>query len=104
MKDALNVGTTAMPKEVFWVLVIVIAPGGKLITIWEAHMMIDRANSIGAAPTTAGLRSEKGFDLMENRSSIVDTYRYSESALLYGENVMRDSLLEATPPSTYPSK
>jgi hypothetical protein len=54
--------------------VTVIAPGGKPITIWEAHIIIERAKSNGVARSAAGRKSTKGFDLMENRSSIVDTF------------------------------
>lgn len=72
--EALNVGTTTILKEVFWVVITVIAPGGKLVTICDAHIRIESANSKGVAREAAGLNRTNGLDLMENKSSIVDTF------------------------------
>ena len=54
---------------------MVIAPGGKPVIICDAHMKIARAKSIGVVRRTAGLKSIHGLDLMENSSSIVDTFK-----------------------------
>lgn len=72
--EALNVGTTTIPNEGFWVVTIVMAPGGKLVTICEAHIRTESANSRGVARKAAGLRRINGLDLMQNKSSIVDTF------------------------------
>ena len=53
---------------------IVMAPGGKLVTICDAHMTVDRAKSIGVARSAAGRSSTKGLLLMEKSNSIVDTF------------------------------
>jgi hypothetical protein len=71
--EALNVGTTTIPNEVLWVVTTVIAPGGKLVTICDTHIRIDSTNSKGVARKAAGLKRINGLDLIENRSSIVDT-------------------------------
>ena len=43
--------------------------------IRDAHIMIERAKSSGVALSAAGRKSMKGFDLIENSSSIVDTFK-----------------------------
>lgn len=73
-KDALKNGTSTFVKEVLCVVVILMAPGGKLVTTCDTHMIIARANSIGVARITAGSKSRNGFALTQKSASIVETF------------------------------
>jgi len=73
-KDALNVGTGMFPYVTLCTVVIVRAPGGRLITIWDSHMNNASVNNNGVALKAAGLKITKIFDLMLNKSSMVETF------------------------------
>ncbi len=73
-KEALNVGIVMMLENACCRVVTVIAPGGKLVTICDAHIRTARAHSVGVARRAAGTNSMKKFDLIENNVSIVETF------------------------------
>lgn len=60
--------------DILWAVATVIAPGGKLVTICDAHITAERLKSNGAARKAAGLKRMEGLPLMEKSSSIVDTF------------------------------
>ena len=70
----MNVGTTIDEYEIFWTVVTVIAPGGRLTTTCKAHRIIASANKSGVACKAAGRNNTNGFALMVNNNSMVDTF------------------------------
>jgi hypothetical protein len=73
-KEALNVGTDTCSYEIFCDDITVIAPGGKLVTTCDAHIIPARTNKTGVARRADGLKKTNKFDLMLKSSSIVDTF------------------------------
>jgi len=73
-KDALNVSIGTSAKVTLWIVAIVRAPGGRLITSWDSHMNNASVNNTGVALIAAGLKMTKRFDLMLNKSSMVETF------------------------------
>lgn len=72
--DALKEGTDTVSYDVLGAVAIVIAPGGKLMTMEDSHMSNASAHSIGVAFKEAARNIWKGFDRIANRSSIVETF------------------------------
>ena len=53
---------------------ILIAPGGKLVTTCDSHIILARAHSNGVARITAALKSSNGFARTQKSASIVETF------------------------------
>lgn len=51
-----------------------IAPGGKLVTNCDAHMILAKPHSNGVARITAALNSRNGLALTQKSASIVETF------------------------------
>ena len=66
-------GTKKVSYDVFWLVMIVIAPGGKLVATCDIHIRSARAHSDGVARKAEGLQIVNGLDLMQNKCSIVET-------------------------------
>jgi hypothetical protein len=73
-KEALNVGTDTKLFEAFCTVITVIAPGGNPVAICKSHVTIARRHRFGVARKLAVLKTYKGLDRSENKSSIVETF------------------------------
>lgn len=83
-KEALNVGIPCTsPKEVLWIEVTVMAPGGKLVTNCDIHITAASEHRMGVARKAECLNWTSGFDLRLNSSSIVETFKVEERRICH---------------------
>lgn len=73
-KEALKDGMAIGLVELRCVDTTLRAPGGKAVATWEANRMMTKAQSDGVAFNTVNRRSKNGFVLIENKSSINETF------------------------------
>lgn len=86
-------------KDACCLVVTVIAPGGKLVTICDAHIRTARAQSVGVARRAAGTKSMNKFVLIENNVSIVETFMAEslKSRQRYWQNATARAARKAKP-------
>jgi hypothetical protein len=77
----------------------VIAPGGNPVAICKSHVTIARRQRVGVARKLAILKTWKGFDRSENKSSIVETFivETRRRCQRYWTNAMDKEPLKANP-------
>jgi hypothetical protein len=80
-KEALKVGTTPLTVEVWLLGSIVKEPTVKLATRFIDHIKSTKQKRIGALNSTEGLKRRIGFDRMQNRLSIVETFSVETRSL-----------------------
>jgi hypothetical protein len=85
--------------EAFCTVITVIAPGGNPLAICKSQVTIARRHRIGVARKLAVLKTWRGFDRNENKSSIVETFMLEtrRRCKRYWTNAMEREPLKAKP-------